>query len=81
MLPAAERIRATVLGASEYTVQLSGITSFIPTPRRDLPRRNLQVVRPYVPATSASRDGGTAIRIHLKAFGLDDSPGPTSLSH
>ena len=35
LLPAAERIRATVLGASEYTVQLSGITSFIPASRRD----------------------------------------------
>ena len=33
VLVAAQRIRATVLGASEYTVQLSGITSFI-RPRR-----------------------------------------------
>jgi len=46
VLPAAERIRATVLGASEYTVQLSGITSYIPAAEATLPRRNLQVARP-----------------------------------
>ncbi len=33
VLPAAARIRATVLGASQYSVQLSGITSFIGSAR------------------------------------------------
>jgi ethanolamine utilization protein EutA len=44
--PADARIRATVLGASEYTVQLSGITSYLGSPERTLPRRNLPVARP-----------------------------------
>jgi ethanolamine utilization protein EutA len=74
LLPAAERIRATVLGASEYTVQLSGITSFIPTPESTLPRRNLQVARPdYVLGDEV--DGGavaSAIEQHLAVFGLHD---------
>jgi ethanolamine utilization protein EutA len=73
--PAAERIRATVLGASEYTVQLSGITSFIPAAASTLPRRNLQVARPVftlgvdVDASLVS----SAIADHLSAFGLHDT--------
>lgn len=46
VLAADARIRATVLGASEYTVQLSGITSHLGEPQRTLPRRNLPVARP-----------------------------------
>ena len=44
LLDAGECIRATVLGASEYSVQLSGNTTFISEPRTLLPRKNLQVV-------------------------------------
>lgn len=44
LLPAGECIRATVLGASEYSVQLSGNTTFISSPGALLPRKNLQVV-------------------------------------
>jgi len=44
LLPAGECIRATVLGASEYSVQLSGNTTFVSEPRLLLPRKNLQVV-------------------------------------
>ncbi|MGH3355522.1 MAG: ethanolamine ammonia-lyase reactivating factor EutA, partial [Nocardioidaceae bacterium] len=46
LLPAGECIRATVLGASQYSVQLSGRTSYFSDPRVVLPRRNLQVVSP-----------------------------------
>jgi ethanolamine utilization protein EutA len=46
LLPAGECIRATALGASEYSVQLSGNTGWISNPDGLLPRRNLQVVRP-----------------------------------
>ena len=46
LLPAGECIRATALGASEYSVQLSGSTSFISDPGSLLPRRNLKVLRP-----------------------------------
>ena len=44
LLPAGECIRATVLGASEYSVQLSGNTTFISEPAFLLPRKNLQVI-------------------------------------
>src|SRR5882672_1914984 len=46
LLTAGECIRATALGASEYSVQLSGKTSYISTPGALLPRRNLQVLQP-----------------------------------
>src|SRR6266511_3870944 len=46
MLPAGECIRATALGASEYSVQLSGNTCYISAPGSLLPRRNLQVLQP-----------------------------------
>ncbi len=42
--PAGECLRATVLGASEYSVQLSGNTTYISDPGALLPRKNLQVV-------------------------------------
>jgi len=76
LLPAAERIRATVLGASEFSVQLSGITSFIPAPEATLPRRNLQVVRPNYTLDEKVRPEAVASSIedHLTAFGLHDAP-------
>jgi ethanolamine utilization protein EutA len=82
VLPAAERIRATVLGASEYTVQLSGITSFIPTPATTLPRRNLQVARPdYVLDEVVEREAvAAAIDSHLSAFGLHDTEADVALA-
>jgi ethanolamine utilization protein EutA len=82
LLPAKERIRATVLGASEYTVQLSGITSFIPAPHATLPRRNLQVVRPrYVIGDDVYPETiGSAIENHLAAFGLHESPGDIAVA-
>src|ERR1700722_5345089 len=46
VLPAGECIRATALGASEYSVQLSGNTSYISAPGVLLPRRNHQVLLP-----------------------------------
>ena len=72
VLPAGECIRATALGASEYSVQLSGNTSYISAPGKLLPRRNLQVLQPpFVPAEII--DPGQlaqAIRGHIAAFDL-----------
>jgi ethanolamine utilization protein EutA len=70
LLPAGECIRATALGASEYSVQLSGNTCFISNPGALLPRRNLQVLQPQfafgdVIDSHALADG---IRAHRKAF-------------
>jgi ethanolamine utilization protein EutA len=70
LLPAGECIRATALGASEYSVQLSGNTGYISDPDTLLPRRNLQVVRPVYelgPVVDAAALAG-AIRRHLVAL-------------
>ena len=75
LLPAGECIRATALGASEYSVQLSGNTSYISNPGLLLPRRNLQVLQPrfafadLVDAPALA----DAIRAHRKTF---DAEGP-----
>ena len=71
-LPAGECIRATALGASEYSVQLSGNTSFISSPGRLLPRRNLQVVQPpYVCSDVIKPDElANAVRNHLTSFDI-----------
>ena len=74
VLPAGECIRATALGASEYSVQLSGNTSYISDPGALLPRRNLQVLQPhFVCEETIDPDRlATAIRAHLAAFDLAD---------
>ena len=73
MLPARECIRATALGASEYSVQLSGNTSYISNPGALLPRRNLQVIQPAF-EFGDEVDGqalGKAILSHRKAFEVE----------
>ncbi len=82
LLPAGECIRATALGASEYSVQLSGNTSYISKPGELLPRRNLQVLQPnYVcedviePTVLAK-----AIRSHFTAFDLVEGEGEVALA-
>jgi len=73
LLPAAACIRATALGASEYTVQLSGNTSHITSAGRLLPRRNMQVVQPVVPLgeTLDPVAIADAISAHLTSFDLN----------
>jgi ethanolamine utilization protein EutA len=75
VLPAGECIRATALGASEYSVQLSGNTSYISAPGKLLPRRNLQVLLPpFVCAERIDPDElARAIRNHITAFDLADT--------
>jgi ethanolamine utilization protein EutA len=70
LLPAGECIRATALGASQYSVQLSGNTSYISSPGALLPRRNLQVIQPaYRCEKTIEPDKlAAAIRAHLTAF-------------
>jgi ethanolamine utilization protein EutA len=73
VLPAGECIRATALGASEYSVQLSGNTSFISAPGVLLPRRNLQVLLPPFVCEDTIDAGKLAatIRSHMTAFDVD----------
>jgi ethanolamine utilization protein EutA len=74
LLTAGECIRATALGASEYSVQLSGNTSYISAPGALLPRRNLQVLQPpHVCEETIDPDKvAQAIRSHLVAFDVEE---------
>jgi ethanolamine utilization protein EutA len=82
LLPPGQRIRATVLGASQYSVQLSGNTSYISDPDMLLPRRNLQVLRPLYDIDATVDPGGVAdaIRRHLAAFDLDTAHADVALA-
>jgi ethanolamine utilization protein EutA len=75
VLPAGECIRATALGASEYSVQLSGNTSYISTPGTLLPRRNLQVLQPpfVCGETIDAEKLAAAVKNHIVAFDLAES--------
>jgi len=72
LLPAGECIRATAVGASEYSVQLSGNTVYISSPGALLPRRNLQVIQPpaKLDGAIASAAVATAIQQHFRRFDL-----------
>jgi ethanolamine utilization protein EutA len=82
LLPAGECIRATALGASEYSVQLSGNTSTITDPGTLLPRRNLQVLQPpYVSDEAIDAEAlAAAIRSHFTAFDLTEGEAEVALA-
>jgi ethanolamine utilization protein EutA len=82
LLPAGECIRATALGASEYSVQLSGNTCWISDPDALLPRRNLQVVRPTCELGDSvdSAAVAAAIRRHLVALDAADTEADVALA-
>jgi ethanolamine utilization protein EutA len=82
LLPAGECIRATALGASEYSVQLSGNTSYISKPGELLPRRNLQVLQPSFTCdeTIDAEQLAKAIRSHFTAFDLIEGEGEVALA-
>ncbi|HLQ26311.1 MAG TPA: ethanolamine ammonia-lyase reactivating factor EutA [Acidiferrobacterales bacterium] len=71
LLPAGECIRATVVGASEHSVQVSGNTIYISSSSL-LPHRNLQVLQPnyeFGPIIDADALA-QSIRDHFRAFDL-----------
>jgi ethanolamine utilization protein EutA len=74
LLPAGECIRATALGASEFSVQMSGSTCCITSHAALLPRRNLPVIQPPFDFSGALDAAAlaSAIRAHREAFGDDD---------
>ncbi len=82
LLPAGECIRATALGASEYSVQLSGNTSTITKPGVLLPRRNLQVLQPSYECGEVIDPQALAgaIRAHFTAFDLVEGEGEVALA-
>jgi len=71
--PAEVRIRATVIGASQYTVQVSGNTIYLSHPDL-LPLRNLQVVTPKIIQREplSAEDVKSAIVRALQRFDIYD---------
>ncbi|MBD0735631.1 ethanolamine ammonia-lyase reactivating factor EutA [Streptomyces sp. CBMA29] len=82
LLPAGECIRATALGASEYSVQLSGNTGCVTDPDALLPRRNLQVARPvYVLGERIDPEAvAAAVRQRLAALDLPQTGADVALA-
>ena len=82
LLPAGECIRATAIGASEYSVQLSGNTIYISSPGDLLPRKNLQVLQPpYVCREDiVAGEVARAIRGHFTAFDLEEGASEVALA-
>ena len=82
LLPAGECIRATAIGASEYSVQLSGNTVYVSNPAQLLPRKNLQVLQPDVALQGAIDPArvAQAIRRHYEAFDLVEGEAEVALA-
>lgn len=67
-----QRIRATVIGASQYTVQVSGSTILV-LPDTTLPLKNIAVISPELPLAGETLEAGAialAIDATLKRFDL-----------
>lgn len=79
--PAEVRIRATVIGASQYTVQVSGNTIYLSHPDL-LPLRNLQVVTPEILQKEPllSTDVKSAIERALQRFDIQDGERAAALA-
>ena len=77
----AERIRATVIGAAQYTSQVSGSTIYV-SPLDVLPLRNVPVVVPKMNLNDGAIDPrmvSTAVRSELKGLDLDAESGAVAV--
>jgi ethanolamine utilization protein EutA len=82
LLPAGECIRATALGASEYSVQLSGNTIYLSKPGELLPRKNLQVLQPRIALGDVvdASEVAAAIREHFTRFDVIEGDADVALA-
>jgi ethanolamine utilization protein EutA len=80
LVSARECIRATVMGAAQHTVQVSGNTIYR-TGESLLPRKNLQVLRPQVNLASDIDSAAVAqtIQAHFRAFDLVEGEAQVAL--
>ncbi len=79
--PPAQGIRATVIGASQYTTQVSGSTIFV-SPLDTLPLRNLPVIAPDFALDGETIDSAAvaaAIRKALRQLDLTESETPIAI--
>jgi ethanolamine utilization protein EutA len=75
------RIRATVIGASQYTMQVSGSTIFV-SPLETLPLRNIPVIAPDLPLNEETIDPAAVaapIRAALKRLDLGNGDTPVAV--
>jgi ethanolamine utilization protein EutA len=75
------RIRATVIGASQYTMQVSGSTIFV-APLDTLPLRNVPVIAPSFTLDQETIDSAavaTAIKGALRRLDLGDGKSPVAI--
>lgn len=80
---AEQGIRATVVGASQYTVQVSGTTIFV-EPTSLLPLRNMPVLTPQLPLGSERLDAdeiAEAVREALRQFDTMTPDQPVALCY
>ncbi len=78
-----QSIRATVVGASQYTVQVSGSTIFV-APMETLPLRNLPVVVPDLPLSAEDLDQkaiADAVRQALRRLDLHEGEQAVALCY
>ena len=78
-----EGIRATVVGASQYTIQVSGSTIFV-SPLDVLPLRNVPVVTPDLPLEDEVLDVeaiAQAVRTALRRLDLHEGEQPVALCY
>ena len=81
LMPASEGIRATVIGASQYTTQVSGSTIYV-SPLEALPLRNVPVIAPAFALDGDEIDSASvaaAIKAVLKRLDLDMSDTPVAV--
>lgn len=82
LLSESQGIRATALGASEYTTQLSGNTCYVADSNNLLPLRNVQVIQPNFEFSGLfdAHALGLSIAKHLKEFEADHAEDPAVLA-
>jgi ethanolamine utilization protein EutA len=79
--PSTEGIRATVIGASQYTTQVSGSTIYV-SPMEALPLRNVPVIAPALPLEAEVIDSAvvaSAIKGVLKRLDLGQGDTPVAV--
>ena len=76
-------IRATVVGASQYTVQVSGSTIFV-TPASTLPLRSVPAITPDLPLDAddlSQADIAAAIKVSLRKLDLHEGKQPVAMCY
>ncbi|MHA1974492.1 MAG: ethanolamine ammonia-lyase reactivating factor EutA [Candidatus Hodarchaeales archaeon] len=83
VVEAAEKIRATVIGASEYTLQVSGNTSYISVKKVDslLPLRNLPIIVPQIDRNNLTIESvAKSVQTALQRLDFEEGTEPLALA-